>query len=250
MTSWLLAMASDKRTRLDADLLDAPRAFRHREWRQLAAEAVGTALLLAIIVGSGIMAERLFVGQAGPALLANAIATGAGLVVLILAFAPVSGAHFNPLVTLVFLARRELPLVLACRYVAAQFMGAILGVMLAHVMFDLPIVQVSLKSRDGLGQFVSEIVATFGLIGAILSIARTNRNAVPFAVGLYITAAYWFTASTAFANPAVTFARSLTDTFAGIAPSSTPTFLLAQLIGTLLSYVFFVWLQRTEIHCD
>jgi glycerol uptake facilitator-like aquaporin len=205
--------------------------------RRIAAEALGTALLLAIIIGSGIMGERLAGGNAAIALLGNTLATGAGLVVLITIFGPVSGAHFNPAVTLVFAIRRELTARLALAYVAAQLAGALLGVFAAHVMFAEPILQVSAKLRDGPAQAWSEVVATFGLILTILGTLRARPDFTPVAVGLYITAAYWFTASTSFANPAVTLARSLSDTFAGIAPSSTPMFILAQIAGALLAAV-------------
>ncbi len=206
--------------------------------RRLVAEALGTALLLAVVIGSGIMGERLAGGNAAIALLGNTLATGAGLTVLITVFGPVSGAHFNPVVTLVFALRRELTGRLAIAYAAAQTLGAILGVWAAHLMFAEPVFQVSAKLRDG--PAFAEAVASFGLLLAILGSLRAHAAAVPAMVGLYITAAYWFTASTSFANPAVTIARSLSDTFAGIAPSSVPAFILAQLAGALAA----AWLSR------
>jgi glycerol uptake facilitator-like aquaporin len=179
-------------------------------------------------------------------LLANTVATGAGLVVLILVFGPISGAHFNPVVTLVLWLRRELDAVMAAVYVMAQIAGAVAGVLIAHAMFDEAVFQVSMKARDGAGQFISEAVATFGLIATIMGCSRARPEAIPFAVGLYITSAYWFTASTSFANPAVTLARSLSDTFAGIAPASVPAFIAAQLFGALLALVVFRWLLARE----
>ncbi|MEP6828928.1 MAG: MIP/aquaporin family protein [Rhizomicrobium sp.] len=195
------------------------------------AELLGTLLLLVTVVGSGIMAERLAGGNQAIALLGNTIPTGAMLVVLILIFGPISGAHFNPAVTLVFAGRGETRRGEVLAYIPAQIIGAILGVWLAHLMFAEPLLQVSQKARDGLGQGVSEFVATFGLIATILGVRRNRPDTVPVAVGLYITAAYWFTASTSFANPAVTLARSVTDSFSGIAPGSVPLFLIAQLMG-------------------
>jgi glycerol uptake facilitator-like aquaporin len=215
-------------------------------FRRFAAEGVGTALLLAVVVGSGIMGERLSGGNDAIALLGNTIATGAALVVLIHIFSPVSGAHFNPAVTMMALLRRELPGSTAAVHVAAQFLGAIAGVWLAHAMFAEPLLQVSTKLRDGPSQGLSEFVATFGLIGTILGTVRSRPDVVPVAVGLYIMAAYWFTASTSFANPAVTVARSLSDTFAGIAPSSAPLFIAAQLTGALAAVLFFGWLFKEE----
>jgi glycerol uptake facilitator-like aquaporin len=210
--------------------------------RRLAAEALGTALLLAAVVGSGIMAERLSGGSIGLALLANALATGAMLVVLITVFAPLSGAHFNPAVTLVFLIRREITAGLALGYGLAQTAGAVLGVWLAHLMFDLPVIQISVHERGGTGQWLAEAIAAFVLVLAILGPARRRPETVPWTVGLTITAAYWFTASTSFANPAVTLARSLTDTFAGIAPSGVPAFALAQVGGALGGAWMWSWL--------
>ena len=213
--------------------------------RRLVAEGLGTALLLAVVVGSGIMAGRL-TQDAAVALLANTVATGAGLVVLIASLGPISGAHFNPAVTLVFALRREISPRLATAYVAVQTLGGIGGVWLAHLMFAEPVLQVSTRLRDGPAQALSEGVATFGLIGVILTGVRFRPQAVPALVGLYITAAYWFTASTSFANPAVTLARSLSDTFAGIAPSSAPAFIAAQIVGAIAALVVFGWLLREE----
>jgi glycerol uptake facilitator-like aquaporin len=210
--------------------------------RRLAAEALGTAFLLAIVIGSGIMGERLAGGNVALALLGNTLATGAGLAVLITIFAPVSGAHFNPAVTLVFTLRRELPARMALAYVTVQVLGAVAGVLAAHAMFAEPIVQVSAKLRDGPAQAWSEVVATFGLVATILGCLRFRPEVTPGAVGLYITAAYWFTASTSFANPAVTIARSLSNTFAGIAPSSAPAFIAAQILGALAATSVCGWL--------
>lgn len=214
--------------------------------RRALAEGLGTALLLMIVVGSGIMGERLANGALGLALLANMAATGTGLMVLILIFAPISGAHFNPAVTLVFALRREIAAVTAMGYIAVQVIGGIAGVWAAHLMFDEPIIQVSLKLRDGVGQIASETIAAFGLVVTILATVRFRPHVTPFAVGLYIMAAYWFTASTSFANPAVTIARSVSNTFAGIAPSSVPGFIAAQLAGALLALVLFQWLQSPK----
>ena len=213
--------------------------------RRLAAEALGTALLLAVVVGSGIMGERLAGGNVAIALLANTLATGAALVVLISVFGPISGAHFNPAVTLVMALRRELSWPLAAAYGLAQVVGAVGGVWLAHAMFGEAILQVSIKLRDGPSQALSEFVATFGLLATILGTSRFRPAFTPAAVGLYITAAYWFTASTSFANPAVTIARSLSDSFAGIAPSSAPAFIAAQVAGALAAMAVFGWLLAT-----
>ena len=199
------------------------------------AEWLGTAFLLTAVVGSGIMAQKLAGGNMALALLCNTIPTGAILVVLILMFGPVSGAHFNPAVTLAFALRREVTWMDAAIYVVAQFAGAIVGVWIAHLMFELPIWQLSLTERSGTGQWLAEAVATFGLLLTIFGVAARTPSAVPYAVGLYITAAYWFTASTSFANPAVTIARSLSDTFAGIAPHAVAAFIAAQLIGAALA---------------
>ena len=214
--------------------------------RRATAELVGTAMLLAVVVGSGIMGERLAGGNDAIALLGNTIATGAGLVVLIHVFGPVSGAHFNPAVTLAFAMRGEADRRTVAVFVPAQLVGAVLGVWMAHVMFAEPILQISTKLRDGPAQGFSEFVATFGLIGTIFGTQRSRPEFTPVAVGLYITAAYWFTASTSFANPAVTIARSLSNTFAGMAPVSAPLFIAAQIVGTVASVGFFAWLFREE----
>ena len=210
--------------------------------RRLAAEGLGTALLLAIVVGSGIMGQTLAGGNVAIALLGNTLATGAGLAVLITILGPISGAHFNPAVSLVFAARRELGWGEAGAYVAVQAVGAILGVWAAHAMFAEPILQVSTKLRDGPSQMLSEAIATFGLVAVILGSVRFRPEATAWMVGLYITSAYWFTASTSFANPAVTIARSLSDTFAGIAPSSAPGFIAAQLVGAGIGLGVMGWL--------
>jgi glycerol uptake facilitator-like aquaporin len=214
--------------------------------RRATAELLGTAMLLAVVVGSGIMGERLSGGNDAIALLGNTIATGAGLVVLIHMFGPVSGAHFNPAVTLAFAMRGEADRRTAAAFVPAQIVGAMLGVWAAHAMFAQPILQISTKLRDGPAQGFSEFVATFGLIGTILGTQRSRPEFTPVAVGLYITAAYWFTASTSFANPAVTIARSLSKTFAGIAPVSVPLFIVGQIAGTVAAVGFFTWLFREE----
>lgn len=210
--------------------------------RRAVAEATGTALLLATVVGSGIMAERLAGGNVAIALLANTIATGAGLVALIIAFGPISGAHFNPVVTLADAWQRGLAWSDVPAYVTSQFSGAAAGVVLAHTMFDLSPITTSTHARTGAGQLVSEFVATFGLLAVIWACARRRPTAAPFAVGAYITAAYWFTASTSFANPAVTFARTLTNTFSGIRPADAPAFVVAQLLGALGATALFRWL--------
>ena len=206
------------------------------------AELLGTALLLAVVIGSGIMGQRLSGGSEALALLGNTLSTGAGLVVLITILGPVSGAHFNPAVTLVMAARRELGWGMAVGYVLAQIMGGVAGVWCAHLMFEEPVLQVSQKLRDGPAQAFSEGIATFGLIATVLGSIRYRPDATPMMVGLYITSAYWFTASTSFANPAVTLARSLSDTFAGIAPSSVPSFVAAQLVGAALGAIVCGWL--------
>lgn len=210
--------------------------------RRLAAEAVGTAFLLIAVVGSGIMAERLSGGNAGLALLANAIATGAALVVLITILGPVSGAHFNPCVTLYFALRGEMRWRDAAAYLPVQAGAAILGVWITHAMFAMPVLEVSHKLRDGAAQGLAEFVATLGLLMTIEGGTRASRPAVPVLVGLYITGAYWFTASTSFANPAVTLARGLTDSFAGIAPQSIVQFLLAQVAAMVVAVVALPWL--------
>jgi glycerol uptake facilitator-like aquaporin len=201
--------------------------------RRLAAEILATAFLLAAVVGSGIMAQRLSGGNDALALLGNTLPTGAVLAVLILVFGPISGAHMNPAVTIAFALRRELPWRDMTGYIAAQIIGAIIGVWLAHLMFELPIWQVSLHGRSGAGQWLAEFVATFGLMLTIFGSLANAPGTIAFAVGLYITAAYWFTASTSFANPAVTIARSLSDTYAGIAPAGVVAFIIAQLAGML-----------------
>jgi glycerol uptake facilitator-like aquaporin len=213
--------------------------------RPLAAEAAGTALLVATVVGSGIMAERLADGNVALALLGNTLATGAMLIVLILMLAPISGAHFNPAVSLVFLLRRELRAVRFLQYAGAQLLGGIAGVVLAHAMFELAPLQVSATAREGPAQWLSESVATFGLIGTILGTSQARPSATAYAVGLYISAAYWFTASTSFANPAVAIARSLSDSFAGIHPAGVPAFIAAEVIGAVAAMVFFGWLLRS-----
>jgi glycerol uptake facilitator-like aquaporin len=199
--------------------------------QRLLGEALGTAFLLATVVGSGIMVERLAGGNVAIALLCNSLATGAILVVLILIFGPVSGAHFNPAVTLAFWWRGEIERRRAALYIGMQIVGGALGVWAAHLMFELPMMQLSIKLRSGLGQWFAEAVATFGLVLTILGCVARAPAAVAYAVGLYITAAYWFTASTSFANPAVTIARALSDTFAGIAPGNVAGFVAAQLVG-------------------
>ena len=203
--------------------------------RKLFAESLGTALLLATVVGSGIMAERLAGGNIALALLGNTLPTGAILVVLITMLGPISGAHFNPAVTMAFWLRREISTQGAALYVLAQLAGGIAGVLAAHAMFDLPLFQLSAKTRAGWGQGFSEIVATFGLVLTILLTLRAKPMAVATSVGLYITAAYWFTASTSFANPAVTIARAFSESFAGISMANVPLFLAAQLVGVLLA---------------
>jgi glycerol uptake facilitator-like aquaporin len=214
--------------------------------RRIFAEWLGTAFLLAAVVGSGIMAERLAGGNLALALLCNTLPTGAILVVLILTFGPISGAHFNPAVSIAFALRRELPWSIAAAYVAAQITGAVAGVWAAHLMFELPIWQFSMTSRAGGGQWFAEAVATSGLLLTIFGCAARTPAAIPYAVGLYITSAYWFTASTSFANPAVTIARSLSDTFAGIAPSGVIAFIAAQLTGTAMAVIIGKWLWAND----
>ena len=210
--------------------------------RRLAAEFIGTWLLVATVVGSGIMAETLADGNAAVALLGNTAATGAILFVLITAFAPISGAHFNPAVSLVFLLLRELPLSMFGLYVVVQVAGGIVGTVTAHAMFELPLIQASSHARDGAAQFLSEAIATFGLILTILGCRRFRETAIPAAVGCYIAAGYWFTASTSFANPAVAIARSMTDTFSGIRPGDAPWFILAEFVGAVLALLVLRWL--------
>jgi glycerol uptake facilitator-like aquaporin len=210
--------------------------------RRLAAEAVGTALLLAAVVGSGIMGERLAGGNVAVALLANTVATGAALVALILTFGSISGAHFNPAVTLADASRGGLAWGDVVPYIVAQITGAFAGVAAAHVMFEAPLFFASRHARSGPAQMFSEFVATFGLLAVIWGCLRVRADAIPFAVAAYITAAYWFTASTSFANPAVTLARSATDTFAGIRPADAPAFIVAQLLGAGAATALFAWL--------
>ncbi len=210
--------------------------------RRLAAEFVGTAFLLAAVVGSGIMAETLSPDNPGVALLGNAIATGAILAVLILVYGPVSGAHFNPAVTVAFALRREIAPRDAGLYIAVQIAGAFAGVMTAHIMFEQPLLFASTHARTGAGQWTGEAVATFSLLAAILGCLRWRPEAVPYAVGLAIAAGYWYTSSTSFANPAVTIARGFTDTFSGIAPAHAPAFIAAQIAGAALAVLFFRWL--------
>ncbi|MGE0294690.1 MAG: MIP/aquaporin family protein [Hyphomonadaceae bacterium] len=214
--------------------------------RRLAAEALGTAMLLAIVIGSGIMGDRLASGNVAIALLGNTLSTGAGLVVLITIFGPVSGAHFNPAVTVVFALKREIDWRTATLYIVVQTVGAVIGVWLAHAMFAEAIFQISLQHRDGGAQVLSEFVATFGLIATILSSVKFRPQVTPLAVGLYITSAYWFTASTSFANPTVTVARMLSNTFAGIAPLSAPGFIVAQMLGAIAANSAFMWLLHPK----
>jgi len=212
--------------------------------RRLSAEALGTGILVATVVGSGIMAETL-TKDVGVALLCNTLPTGAILVVLITVLGPISGAHFNPAVTLVFTARRELPVKEAAFYVIVQIAGGIAGTIAAHLMFALPLIDMSMKVRTGGPQWFAEAVAAFGLIATILAGLRFQRTAVPWLVGLYITAAYWFTASTSFANPAVAIARSLTNTFSGIRPMDLPGFIVAELCGAFAGLLLMNWLLRS-----
>ncbi len=210
--------------------------------RRAACELLGSAFLLAAVVGSGIMAQRLSGGNAALALLCNTLPIGAILTVLILVFGPLSGAHFNPAVSIAFALRRTLSWRDAAVYVAVQIAGGAIGVWLAQLMFELPVLQVSLTMRSGTGQWLAEVVATFGLLLTIFGCVARNPAAVPYAVGLYITSAYWFAASTSFANPAVTMARSISDTFAGIAPSAAPAFILSQFAGMLAAVALGRWL--------
>ncbi|HTI88659.1 MAG TPA: MIP/aquaporin family protein [Alphaproteobacteria bacterium] len=209
--------------------------------RRLAAEALGTAILVATVVGSGIMAETL-TKDVAIALLCNTLPTGAILVVLVTVLGPISGAHFNPAVTLVFVGKRELPPSEAAFYVIAQIAGGAVGTMAAHLMFGHPLIEFSMKVRTGGAQWFAEAVAAFGLVATILAGIRFQRSAVPWLVGLYITAAYWFTASTSFANPAVAIARSLTNTFSGIRPTDLPGFILAELAGAFVGMLLMTWL--------
>jgi len=214
--------------------------------RRLVAEALGTFFLLATVVGSGIMAERLAGGNVAIALLGNTLATGAILMVLILIFGPISGAHFNPAVTLAFLIRREITAAHAGIYVIVQVIAGIFGAVIAHLMFDLPALMTSATVRTGPSQWLGEIVATFGLVATILGCLKARPSAVPYAVGLFISAGYWFTSSTSFANPAVTVARTLTDTFSGILPAHAPAFIAAQVVGAVLATAVFAWLGNTH----
>lgn len=214
--------------------------------QRLAAEGLGTAFLLATVVGSGIMGETLSGGNVAIALLGNTIATGAILAVLITLLGPISGAHFNPAVTLVFLVRKEIEASEAAMFVIVQVIFGILGVWAAHIMFDLELLQTSTKMRTGGAQWFAEGVATFGLVMTILGTIKARVEFVPMAVGLYITAGYWFTASTSFANPAVTVARSLSDTFAGIYPAHAPGFIISQIVGALLAAFLMKWLCENK----
>lgn len=215
--------------------------------RRLAAEFIGTAMLLMAVVGSGIMAERLAGGNIAVALLANSIATGAALVALILTFAPISGAHLNPVVTISGWLNNSVSRRDAALYIGVQFAGAVVGVALANVMFDLPVFFVSTKIRSSGSQWLAEFIAAFGLVGVIVSCSRRQKPVVvPFAVAAYITAAYWFTSSTSFANPAVTVARTLSDTFAGIRPLDVPAYIAAQSCGGVTASYIFRWLVPEE----
>lgn len=218
----------------------APEQFDLR--RKLFSEWLGTALLVAVVIGSGITGENLANGNAAIALLGNTLATGAALVVLILIFAPISGAHFNPVVSLSFALQGKLPWKVLLAYALLQIVGGVSGAILAHVMFDLPLFTASTHTRTGIGIWTGEVVASFGLLATILGCLRTRPDVVPFAVGLFITAGYWFTSSTSFANPAVTIARSLTDTFSGIRPEDVAGFVAAQIIGAMLATFLFQWL--------
>ncbi|MBZ9653792.1 aquaporin [Phyllobacterium lublinensis] len=213
--------------------------------RRLTAEALGTAMLVATVVGSGIMADRL-TNDVALSLLGNTIPTGAILVVLITILGPISGAHFNPAVTMIFALRREIEANGALLYILAQIAGGIAGTLLAHAMFELPIIEVSDTARTGTGQWIAEAVAAFGLVFTILACLRFRPNAIPWLVGLYITAAYWFTASTSFANPAVAIARALSNTFAGIRPIDLPGFIIAELLGALLAMGLASWMLAEQ----
>ena len=218
--------------------------------RRLVAEGLGSALLLAVVVGSGIMGEQLAGGNTAIALLANSVATGAGLVALILMFGTISGAHFNPVVTLSEAWQRNMPRTEVAPYIAVQLVGACAGVVAAHGMFDLPLTSVSQHVRTGPGQWFAEFVATFGLLAVIIGCSRSRPSMTAFAVAAYITAAYWFTASTSFANPAVAIARSLTDTFSGIRPLDLPGFILAQIAGALVALALMSWLLQAPATSD
>ena len=215
--------------------------------RRLAAEALGTLFLVMAVVGSGIMAEKLAGGNEAIALLCNTLPTGAVLFVIITIFAPVSGAHFNPAVSLVMWLRGALDRNTALLYIAVQIAGGCLGAIAAHLMFGLDALQISQTARTGVGQWIGEFIATFGLIATILGCVKFAPGAVATAVGLYITSAYWFTSSTSFANPAVTIARSVSDTFAGIAPNDVPIFILAEVLGAIAASYLFAWLFTAEV---
>ena len=223
-------------------MTDAPTTPEFDLPRRLAAEAIGTAILLAGIVGSGIMAERLAGGNEAIALLANMAATGAILAVLILVFGPISGAHFNPAVTVSFLMQRTLGPGTAAAYIAVQIVAALVGVALAHLMFDEPLIQAAVKTRSSPGIWAAEVVATAGLVATIIGCVRFRPEAVAYAVGLYISAGYWFTASTSFANPAVTIGRAFTDSFTGIRAADAPAFIVAEIVGAVAATLLFRWL--------
>lgn len=216
--------------------------------RRLFSEWLGTALLVAVVIGSGIMGENLADGNEAIALLGNTLATGAALVVLILIFGPISGAHFNPVVSLSFALQRKLPWPEFLAYIIMQIIGGMAGAVLAHTMFSLPLIEASTHTRTGAGVWTGEIVASFGLLATILGCLRNRPDAIPYAVGLFITAGYWFTSSTSLANPAVTIARSLTDTFSGIRPEDVGGFIAAQIIGAVLATLVFRWLWGQSAH--
>lgn len=215
--------------------------------QKLVAEAIGSFFLFVAVIGSGIMAEDLSGGNVAIALLANTVATGAILYVIIAMLGPISGAHFNPAVTFAFLIRRDISAGVAALFLAAQLIGGAIGAFAAHVMFELPIFQLSTKARAGIGQWTGEFIATFGLVLTILLLVRYRPTAIPAAVGLYVTSAYWFTSSTSFANPAITVARSLSDTFAGIAPTDVPLFIVAQLAGAIVAVGCAAWLAPASL---
>jgi len=210
--------------------------------RRLFSEWLGTFFLVAVVIGSGIMAERHSEGNLAIALLGNTLATGAILVVIILIFSPISGAHFNPAVTLVFIIRKEMTIKYGLYYSAMQILGGVCGALVAHIMFELPLIDVSSTARTGLSQWVAEFVATFGLVATILGCIKSRPDAIPYAVGLFITSGYWFTSSTSFANPAVTIARTMTNTFSGIAPMDAPAFIMAQLVSAIIATFVLGWL--------
>jgi glycerol uptake facilitator-like aquaporin len=214
--------------------------------KRLTAEALGTAFLVGAVVGSGIMAQKLAGGNAALALLCNTLPTGAILIVLILTFSPISGAHLNPVVTLAMAARGEFAWRDAAPYITAQVLGGILGTLAAHAMFELPIWQFATTARSGPAQWLAESIATFGLLLTIIGVSARNPSAIPYTVGCYIASAYWFTASTSFANPAVTIARALTDTFSGIQPGHAPAFIVAQCVGAIIAVIFSGWMWPTS----